>query len=160
MVVKKSVACAEFWRNEERFADLFNAKFFNSEEVIKPEDLQEMDTDVSGTLYIGEEKISIERRRDVIKKMANGREFILVAIESQTEVHYAMPLRHMIYDALGYYKEYRDIASKTKGKRGLTSAEFLSKMRRDDRLHPIFTLVIYYNEKEWDGPLCLKDMMM
>ena len=33
-------------------------------------------------------------------------------------------------------------------------------MRKEDRLHPIVSLVLYYGEKPWDGPLSLKDMML
>ena len=32
-------------------------------------------------------------------------------------------------------------------------------MKKDDRLHPIITLVISYSEDIWDGPLCLKDIV-
>ncbi|MDY4669615.1 MAG: hypothetical protein SO415_06410, partial [Oliverpabstia sp.] len=37
---------------------------------------------------------------------------------------------------------------------------FLSGMRKEDRLHPIITIVIYYSEYVWDGPMCLKDMIV
>ena len=33
-------------------------------------------------------------------------------------------------------------------------------MRKDDRLHPVITLTVYYGEKQWDGPYCLKDMIV
>ena len=38
--------------------------------------------------------------------------------------------------------------------------EFLSGMRKEERIHPVFTLVVYYGEKPWDGPRRLKDMMV
>lgn len=38
--------------------------------------------------------------------------------------------------------------------------EFLSKMRKEDRLHPIISIVLYYSEKSWDGPTYLKDMIV
>ncbi len=63
-------------------------------------------------------------------------------------VHYAMPLRVMIYDALGYLKECSEFARFHKQeKTPMTFEGFLSKMKREDRLHPIITVVIYYNEK-------------
>lgn len=70
----------------------------------------------------------------------------------------------MIYDALGYLKEYRELThtfknAKRKDKT-TTADEFLSKMKKEDRLHPIITLTIYYGEKEWDGPYSLKDMVI
>lgn len=39
-------------------------------------------------------------------------------------------------------------------------SRFLSKMQKGERLHPVVTLVIYYSEKEWDGPFSLKDMVV
>lgn len=42
----------------------------------------------------------------------------------------------------------------------MTEDEFLSKMRKEDRLHPIISIVLYYSEKSWDGPTCLKDMIV
>ncbi|RHO24700.1 hypothetical protein DW212_09000, partial [Eubacterium sp. AM18-10LB-B] len=33
-------------------------------------------------------------------------------------------------------------------------------MRKEERIHPVFTLVVYYGEKPWDGPRRLKDMMV
>ena len=42
----------------------------------------------------------------------------------------------------------------------MTEDEFLSGMRREDRLHPIISIVVYYSEHIWDGPMCLKDMIV
>lgn len=44
---KPDTAMKTFLRNNERFADLFNAVDFNGRQVINPDELTEMDTDVS-----------------------------------------------------------------------------------------------------------------
>ena len=41
----------------------------------------------------------------------------------------------------------------------LTSKEFLSGLRKDDRLMPIITAVVYLGEEPWDGPKSLYDML-
>ena len=41
----------------------------------------------------------------------------------------------------------------------MTSAEFLSGLRKGDKLIPIITLVVYLGDKEWDGPKSLHDML-
>ena len=41
-----------------------------------------------------------------------------------------------------------------------TPDEFLAGLHKDDRLHPIISIVIYYNEKPWDGPKSLKDLVV
>lgn len=49
---KVDIIFKDFWRNNERFANLFNVVVFGGKEVIKPEALHEMDTDVSGVYSI------------------------------------------------------------------------------------------------------------
>ena len=158
---KADVILKDFWRQNERFADLFNAVIFRGKQVIKPEDLTERDTDMSGIIQFKGYQETLERTRDVVKKMAYGVEFAVLGIESQQKIHYAMPLRTMLYDSLGYLKEYQEITRICKAERGkMTEDEFLSKMRKEDRLHPIISIVLYYSEKSWDGPMCLKDMIV
>lgn len=158
---KADVILKDFWRQNERFADLFNAVIFRGKQVIKPEDLTERDTDMSGIIQFKGYQETLERTRDVVKKMAYGVEFAVLGIESQQKIHYAMPLRTMLYDSLGYLKEYQEITRIRKAERGkMTEDEFLSKMRKEDRLHPTISIVLYYSEKSWDGPMCLKDMIV
>lgn len=159
--VKADVLLKDFWRPNDRFADLFNAVVFQGKEVLKPEELQEMDTDMSGIIRFKDYEQSLVRIRDVVKKTAFGVEFVVLGIESQQKIHYAMPLRTLLYDGMGYLKEYQELTrsrKEDKGKR--TNEEFLSGMRKEERLHPIISIVVYYSEKPWDGPLCLKDMIV
>ena len=131
---KDDVIFKEFWRSNERFADLFNVVVFGGKEVIKPDALQEMDTDVSSIIQMKDYKETLTRTRDVIKKAAYGVEFVVMGIESQQHIHYAMPLRHMVYDAMSYLKEYQEITRRyKKEKEKTTEDEFLSKMRKEDR---------------------------
>ena len=158
--IKTDTILKNFWRDNERFASLFNTVVFNGEKVIKPENLEEVDTDASNIIEFKEYKETLERARDVIKKTAYGIDFVILGIENQMKTHYAMPLRVMIYDALGYLKEYQEI-SKNNKKSGtkFTAEEYLSALKKEDKLHPVVSIVIYYGEKPWDGPLSLKDMM-
>ena len=48
--IKPDTILKNFWRDNEHFADLFNAVFFNGEQVLDPRDLTEADTDVSSIL--------------------------------------------------------------------------------------------------------------
>ena len=40
-----------------------------------------------------------------------------------------------------------------------SSDEFLSALKKTDRLHPVITLCVYYGEEEWDGPHNLLEML-
>ena len=159
---QKDVTLKTFWRDNEHFADLFNATVFNGKQVLKPNKLTEMDTDVSATIQSKSYNESITRNRDVVKKMSDGVEFNILGLEIQDKTHYAMPLRTMTYDALGYIKEYNDIKKQHKLNKDSFSSheEFLSGINKSDRFHPIITLVLYYGESLWDGPTCLSDMMI
>ena len=144
--VNKDIILKEFWRDNRRFADVFNTVVFKGEAMIDAKKLEEMDTDVSGTIEMKDYRESLKRMRDVVKKEIRGVEFVIMGIEDQMHIHYAILLRNMIYDALGYLKEYREISARNR-KEGITlknPEEFLSGLRREDRLHPIVTLVIYY----------------
>ena len=159
---QKDVSLKTFWRDNEHFADLFNATVFNGKQVLKPDKLTEMDTDVSATIHSKSYNESITRNRDVVKKMSDGVEFNILGLEIQDKTHYAMPLRTMTYDALGYIKEYNDIKKHHKLNKDSFSSheEFLSGINKSDRFHPIITLVLYYGESLWDGPTSLSDMMI
>lgn len=159
--LKPDVVLKNFWRDNEHFASLFNAVIFQGEEVIRPESLQEVDTEVSNLIEFKEYKETLQRARDVVKKTAYGIDFVILGIESQMKTHYAMPLRMMLYDALGYLKEYQELSRRNKRAGDKISVEeFLSALRKKDRLHPIISVVVYYGEEPWDGPLSLKDMIV
>ena len=130
------------------------------EQKLHPEDLKEADVDLSSVLKFNGHLETIQRLRDVVKKTAYGMDFVICGIENQQKIHYAMPLRHMIEDALSYLKEYNEIAKKNLDEKTTnTKDEFLSRFKKTDRLHPIITLCVYYGEKEWDGATSLKEML-
>ena len=159
--VKSDTILKTFWKNNQRFADLFNTVLFEGNPVLKPNDLQEVDTDVSSIIKFNGHAETVQRILDVVRKTAYGVDFIIWGLENQEKIHYAMPLRHMIGDSLIYLKEYNEIAAKNrKEKEYSTSDEFLSALKKDDRLHPVISLCIYYGEKEWDGPFNLLDMLV
>ena len=158
----KDIILKTFWRDNEHFADLFNAALFNGSQIIKPDQLVEIDSDTSAIIKSDDYNESIKRNRDVVKKMFDGVEFTILGLEIQDKTHFAMPLRTMTYDTLGYIKEYNNIKKQHKlNNDSLPSSEsFLSGITADDRFHPIITLVLYYGETLWTGPLNLSDMMV
>lgn len=81
-------------------------------------------------------------------------DFIIVGIENQEEVHYLMPLRVMGYDVSEYEHQASLIRKEVRKEKELRPAEFLSGFKKDSKLLPCITFVIYYG-KEWDGS---KDM--
>lgn len=93
--IKPDTILKNFWRDNRHFADLFNAVFFKGEQVLKPQDLTEADTDVSSMLKFNGHAETVQKILDVVKKTAYGVDFVLWGLENQAKIHYAMPLRHM-----------------------------------------------------------------
>lgn len=159
------VVLKEYWQNNDQFADLFNALLFNGQEVISPKELEERDTDESLVFKGSRMEESIKRSRDVIKVCKSSAKYnvdlALLGIENQMKIHYAMPLRTMEYDCFTYKKQYQHIAGVHKLQKDIKtgSAEFLSRMAKNDKLRPVITVVIYYGSEAWDGPLSLYDIL-
>ena len=154
--------------NNTVFADAFNFLVYKGRQVIDPDALTEMDSTELAVLF-GEDNKSLEldqRYRDVIKSAAfmtdEKRTYVILGIENQDKIHYAMPVKSCIYDALQYVKQVKSIADRHKrtgDSRRHSSDEFLSGFYKDDRIKPVVTLVVYFGRDEWDGPLSLKEMM-
>jgi len=75
-----------------------------------------------------------------------------------------MPLRVMGYDYATYKKQYNNNARQYKKQSAQQDArldehEFLSKMKKTDRLLPVVTIVIYYGEKVWDAATSLHGIL-
>lgn len=70
----------------------------------------------------------------------------------QEEIDYSLVLRVMCYDAGKYEKQAAKIRKKVRrdGK-GLSAGEYLYGFKKDSRLFPTVTFVLYYGEQEWDG---------
>ena len=117
--IKADHILKKFWKDNSRFADLFNACMFDGEQVLKPNDLTEVDTDISSLLQFNGHAETIQKVLDVVKKTAFGIDFVILGIENQSKIHYAMPLRHMLGDAFSYLKEYNEIAKKHKKRKRL-----------------------------------------
>ena len=162
-MLKPDTVLKNYWSDNEQFADLFNAVLFQGRQVIKPEELENEDTEESTILEHKDSMESIKAARDVIKIQKKssvfGVKFVLLGIENQEHIHYAMPMRIMGYDYGTYKKQYDSNAKKYKTAEGLEEDEFLSRMKKTDKFVPVITVILYYGEKEWDGAKSLHEML-
>ena len=162
-VLKPDTVLKNYWSDNERFADFFNAVLFHGEQRIFPEELEELDTEESTVLEHREYAESITASRDSVKvrkkSSAMGVEFVILGMENQGHIHYAMPMRVMGYDYGSYKKQYDSNAKRYKTAEGLSEDEYLSQMRETDKLIPVITVVVYYGEKPWNGATSLHGML-
>ncbi|MBQ5735379.1 MAG: hypothetical protein UH654_10955 [Lachnospiraceae bacterium] len=49
--LKPDIVVKNYWRNNDHFADFFNAVLFNGQEIIRPNELQDIDTEESSTSF-------------------------------------------------------------------------------------------------------------
>ena len=80
---------------------------FDGEQVVKAEHLVEKDsTEVLSVFGTTKKEIQQQKWRDLLKstiiKTCDEMTVVLIGIENQAEIHYAMPVRTLIYDALNY----------------------------------------------------------
>lgn len=161
--LKPDTVLKDYWRGNEQFADIFNAVLFEGRQVIRPEELEDVDTEESSVMEHREYAESIKASRDNIKvgkkSTAYGVELVMLGLESQEHIHYAMPMRVMGYDYSTYKKQYDSNAKKYRDSGGMEEDEYLSGMKKTDRLMPVITVVVYYGEKPWDGAVSLHGML-
>ena len=122
---KRDIALARYFEDEDRYADLINGFVFRGEPVISGENILDKNTRITG--------------------------FVVIALEHQDQIHYSMPVRVMLEDAAGYDEQMRRIQKKNQKVKGLDKGEFLGSFRKEDRLNAVFTIVLYYGQKTWDG---------
>ena len=155
------------------FADAFNYLLYRGRAVVDPTQLQELDTTEIALPFGAQDEDgkpqedAVQKYRDVLKsaviKEDGEAAYILLGIENQTDIHYAMPVRNAVYDALQYGRQVADIAIKHRREDASSKAhsrgEYLSGFYKDDRLTPVITLVLHFGANEWNGPLSLHEMM-
>ncbi len=90
--------------------------------------------------------------------MTGGVTYLLMGIENQSDIHYAMVVRNMLYDALNYSFQVEACAKEHRKNKETSGAEFLSGFTKADRLHQVVTLTIYWNYGAWDGARSLHEM--
>ena len=169
--------------NSNIFADAFNFLLYDGEEVIKPDSLKELDTTGIIVPYGNKARVPEQKYRDLLKMwnamMDDNAIYVILGAEIQGKIHYGMPVKDALYDAIGYAKQieesrrpYRNNVTDIKEegdaelsveddtlKIKLSSGEFLYGFRRDDKLIPIITAVVYLGDKPWDAPRSLFEMM-
>lgn len=159
---KEDVYESDYLENAEIFADLVNGILYHGEQVVKPEELQEQDGELRSILGESVKKMI----RDKVK-LWNGTVIAVFAVENQTRVDYHMVIRAMLAESMAYDKQWKSRKAKleaekesSKEDKELTTDEFISGMRKDDKFIPVITIVVYYGrEKSWDGAKTLYELL-
>ena len=138
-------------------ADVFNGVLFDGRVVMKPEELETVDSVIT---YLPETENGKKVIADKICKWCS-RYVSVVVLENQSYVDYRMVLRVMEAEVMNYEKQRREQYQQNK-QQGYEyrNDEYLSKMKKEQKLIPIITLVLYLGkDKLWDGAKSLHEML-
>lgn len=151
---EKDITLARYFKDDGRYADLINGYAFHGRIAVRAQDIQEKDTRVTGIFgYLDhvKGKLSIQKYRDIVRKVVFGTDFVIVGLEHQSDINYAMPIRLMLEDAAGYDEQLRNRQKRHRRQKDLQGAEYISGFSASDRVSPIVTLVIYYGQEPWSA---------
>ncbi len=144
----KDVEWKSFFEDNRRYADIINGIGCNGMQVVKDTDLTEVDT------------ASKKKNRDLLRKAALGMNFVIVGIENQDEMDYELPLRNMHYDVMSYQKQMAKIRKVVReNAKGLDPGEYMYGFKKDSKLNPLVTFILYSGKETWEGPDSLHDML-
>ena len=109
--MKADTVTKDYVKDAGVFADIFNYYIYGGRQVILPEQLTERDSTKIALPYGADGAVvPVQKFRDVQKlyaAMTDGKmEYVLYGAENQAEIHYAMPVKNNLYDALEYAGKY------------------------------------------------------
>lgn len=105
---KADVAVRQWLSDKGRFVDLFNGVVFQGEEVVLAGALEEQKEEAS--LIVTDQnknERTVQKYRDIVMRWNGKLNLAVLAIEAQDKIHYAMPVRNMVYDSLDYAEQVR-----------------------------------------------------
>lgn len=121
----------QYMKENTVFADAFNFLLYNGENVIQPQTLRELDTAEVVIPFTVDDKgkkqaQSVQKYRDILKMTTvmtdDKAAYVLFGVEAQTDIHYAMPVRNVIYDALQYGRQVTEVSKRNRKNSGQTMA--------------------------------------
>lgn len=131
---KNNTIIRQWLSDEGRMASLVNGCLFSGKQIFKKEHLKREDGMQGVILKTGDGKeTAIERYRDIMMTSDDGTRIVILACENQDEIHYGMPVRVMLYDAVSYAEQIRVLQKVHREEKNLkTSAEFLSGLKKEE----------------------------
>ena len=133
----KDKTMKEFLENNAYFVDFFNAYFFDGQKVLKPENCEELDSEMNDA------NMNLEKHVDVIRKYNDGNLYSAFIIENQSHVDPSMVVRTAVYEYVAYERMLKK----------------LKKNRKDEKLPMVHILVFYTGERSWNAASKLSELV-
>ena len=127
----------EFLENNAYFVDFFNAYFFDGEKVLKPENCEELDSEMNDA------NMDLEKHVDVIRKYNDGNLYSAFIIENQSYVDASMVVRAAVYEFVAYERMLKK-----------------SKKNRNNKKLPMVNILVFYTgERPWNAARQLSELV-
>ena len=127
----------EFLENNSYFVDFFNAYFFDGERVLKPENCEELDSEMNDS------NMELEKHVDVIRKYNDGNLYSAFIIENQSYVDMSMVVRAAVYEFVAYERMLKK-----------------SKKNRNNKKLPMVNILVFYTgERPWNAARQLSELV-
>ena len=150
---KKDTYTRPFMANKKRFAELINVHIYQGMDFVKPEMLRKLRGG-----YPALSSATGEKMRDILMEQENPR--MRYGMELETGPDYGMPERIMLYDAGEYEEQIRERNQNDRLKGAFGSfTEKKSRMKKEERLIPVISIVLYLGEGKWDAPCRMAEML-
>lgn len=153
---KKENPLLWYYQEHINFAELIDGWLFHGKGRVQAEQVIEQDRRL---LIRRGKKVYQDRFRDLYKSVEGVGMHLLIGIEHQFHIHYAMPVRGMEYDSSSYVLQVEKIHRKHEEADDLKADERLCGFAKTDRLLPVITLILYCGSKPWDAAMSLHELL-
>ena len=145
----KDAVWKKYFSDNHRYADIINGIGCKGKQLVKAADLCDADS-----------RTGKKKDRDLLRRTAFGMNFALIGVENQETIDYSLPLRTMIYDTEEYEKQAAKIRKTVREEeKHLSAGEYLYGFKKDNRLKPVITFILYSGTEEWNGSRSLHEMI-
>lgn len=151
-----------YYEDARHFAWLVNGWIYHGNSGIEPAQIKPKNIRLTGRTGKGKAARTRTRYRDISKTIENATIFLIIGAEFQSFVDYSMPVRVMDYDSLEYKDQIQAIHTIRKNEAiasGRAPGVDLSPLKKEDRLVPVITLVLYMGEDPWNAAKRLHDLL-
>ena len=136
-MIRQDSLLKDFFLSNDHFIDLFNAKLFDGENVLKPECCRDINT-------VHQTKKGTEKIVDLAKVYEDVGILSVFVIENQSTIDYSMVIRTLEYMLEVYRKQIKDKHRN---------------LNKKDSLGMVYLIVFYTGEKRWDGAKKLSELV-
>lgn len=152
---QKDVILRAYLSDSERYADLWNA--YLGKEMFEAQKFEVMDA--VGIQKEGRREKGRRIEHDLLKKHKKRERICFLGVENQEKVDYRMVLRSAGYTLETFNRQLKELEAIHLKNKDMESDEYLSRMKKTDRLYPVIILVLYFGREPWDGAKNLKELL-